>query len=40
MRVPQLHLFLISELLAHIDYLDEAITQVSQEIAEQMRPLS
>jgi transposase len=37
-RVTAHHRFLLSQLLAHIDYLDEAIAQVSQEIAERMRP--
>jgi transposase len=32
------HRFLIQEHLAHIDYLDEAIARLSQEIAEQLRP--
>jgi transposase len=30
---------LIAELLEHVDYLDEAITRVSQEVAERMRPV-
>jgi transposase len=30
--------FLIAELLEHVDYLDEAIARVSQEVAERMRP--
>lgn len=30
--------FLLAQQLAHIDYLDEAITKVSDEIAERMRP--
>ncbi len=37
-RVTAHHRFLLSQLLAHIDYLDEAIAQVSQEVAERMRP--
>lgn len=37
-RLRAHHRFLISELLAQIDYLDEAITRVSQEVAERMRP--
>lgn len=37
-RVTAHHRFLISQLLAHIDYLDEAIARVSEEIAERMRP--
>ena len=32
------HRFLIQEHLAHIDYLDEAIARLGQEIAEQLRP--
>lgn len=32
------HRFLIQEHLTHIDYLDEAIARLSQEIAEQLRP--
>jgi transposase len=38
-RVTAHHRFLISQLLAHIDYLDEAIARVSEEIAERMRLL-
>lgn len=37
-RLRPHHRFLISELLAQIDYLDEAITRVSQEVAQRMRP--
>jgi transposase len=37
-RLRAHHRFLISELLAQIDYLDEAIARVSQEVAERMRP--
>ena len=37
-RLRPHHRFLISELLAQIDYLDEAIARVSQEVAERMRP--
>jgi transposase len=37
-RVTAHHRFLLSQLLAHLDYLDEAIAPVSQEIAERMRP--
>jgi transposase len=37
-RVTAHHRFLLSQLLAHIDYLDEAIARVSQEVAERMRP--
>lgn len=32
------HRFLVAEHLAHIDYLDEAIARVSEEIEERMRP--
>ncbi len=32
------HRFLIQEHLTHIDYLDEAISRLSREIAEQLRP--
>ncbi len=32
------HVFLLSEHLAHIDYLDEAIARVSQQIEERLRP--
>jgi transposase len=32
--------FLIAQQLAHIDFLDEMIAQVSQEIAERMRPFA
>ncbi len=37
-RLKAHHRFLISEHLVHIDTLDEAITRVSNEIAERMRP--
>jgi transposase len=30
--------FVIAELLAHVDYLDEAIARVSQEVGERLRP--
>lgn len=32
------HRFLLAEHLSHVDYLDEAITRVSQEIEERLRP--
>jgi transposase len=37
-RVRAHHRFLIAEHLSHIDYLDEAIERVSEQIEEQMRP--
>jgi transposase len=37
-RLTAHHRFLIGDLLAHIDYLDEAIARVSQEVAERLRP--
>jgi transposase len=37
-RIQAHQAFLIAELLAHVDYLDEAIARVSQEVAERMRP--
>jgi transposase len=37
-RLKAHHAFLIAEHLSHIDYLDEAITRVSAEIAERLRP--
>jgi transposase len=38
-RIQAHQAFLIAELLDHVDYLDEAIARVSQEVAERMRPL-
>ena len=32
------HRILVAELLAHVDYLDEAIARLSQEVGEQDRP--
>jgi transposase len=37
-RVQAHQAFLIAELLEHVDYLDEAIARVSQEVAERIRP--
>ena len=37
-RIQAHQAFLIAELLAHVDYLDEAIARVSQEVAERRRP--
>ena len=37
-RLRPHHRFLSSELLAQIDYLDEAITRVSQEVDQRLRP--
>lgn len=34
------HGFLVSELLAHLDYLEEAIERVSQQIEEHLRPFA
>ena len=38
-RIQAHQAFLLAELLAHVDYLDEALTRVSQEVAERMRPV-
>jgi transposase len=38
-RIQAHQAFLIAELLEHVDYLDEAITRGSQEVAERMRPV-
>lgn len=37
-RLKPPHIFRLSEHLAHIDYLDEAIARVSEQIAERLRP--
>jgi transposase len=37
-RIHPHQAFLIAELLEHVDYLDDAITRVSQEVAERLRP--
>lgn len=37
-RIQPHQAFLMAELLGHVDYLDEAITRVSQEVAERMHP--
>ncbi len=37
-RVRPHHRFMLAQHLSHIDFLDEAITQLDQQIAEQMRP--
>ncbi len=37
-RIQPHQAFLMAELLEHVDYLDEAITRVSQEVAERMHP--
>ena len=37
-RVRSHHRFMLAQHLSHIDFLDEAIAQLDQQIAEQMRP--
>ncbi len=37
-RIQAHQAFLITELLEHVDYLDEAIARVSQEVGERLRP--
>src|SRR5512136_3468050 len=37
-RVRAHHRFMLAQHLSHIDFLDEAITQLDRQIAEQMRP--
>jgi len=37
-RIQAHQAFLIAEVLEHVDYLDEALARVSQEVAERMRP--
>lgn len=39
-RIHAHQAFLIAELLAHVDYLDEAIARVSQEVGERLRPFA
>jgi len=39
-RFRRHHAFLVSELLAHLDYLEEAIVRLSQRIEEQLRPFA
>ncbi len=39
-RVRSHHRFMLAQHLSHIDFLDEAIAQLDQEIEEQMRPFS
>lgn len=39
-RVRPHHRFLLAQHLSHIDFLDEAIAQLDQQIAEQMRPFA
>ena len=39
-RFRQHHALLVSELLAHLDYLEEAIDRLSEPIAEQLRPFA
>jgi transposase len=39
-RVRRHHGFLLGELLAHLDYLEEAIARLSQQIEEQLRPFA
>jgi transposase len=39
-RFRRHHAFLVSELLAHLDYLEEAIERLSQRIEEQLRPFA
>jgi len=39
-RVRPHHRFLLAQHLSHIDFLDEAIAQLDQQIEEQMRPFS
>ena len=39
-RFRQHHAFLVGELLAHWDYLEEAIERVSEHIADQLRPFA
>src|SRR5881396_1851087 len=34
------HAFLVSQLLAHVDYLDEAITTMSEEVEERLAPFA
>jgi transposase len=38
-RIQAHQAFLIAEVLEHVDYLDEALARVSQEVAARMRPL-
>lgn len=39
-RFRRHHAFLVRELLAHLDYLEEAIERLSQRIEEQLRPFA
>lgn len=39
-RFRRHHAFLVSELLAHLDYLEEAIARLSERIEEQLRPFA
>ena len=39
-RVQAHHRFMLAQHLSHIDFLDEAIDQLDQQIAEQMRPFA
>lgn len=39
-RFDRQHALIVGHILAHLDYLDEAIAQLSQEIEEQLRPFA